>query len=230
MITVIHGDDTGASRTYLYELKARIDTAVILEGDKITVTDLLQELEGGGLFAEKRTLIIEQLLTKKKTGREKEALINFIQEKTLEHDIILWEGKDLDKKMMTLFRHSTLKQFKIPQTLFLFLDSIKPGNGPILVQLFHKVLLTSEPEMVFFMLVRQARLLLALREKSISQIDEVRRMAPWQMGKLQKQAQLFSPQQLITFYTKLADIDQGYKTGKLPLPLNMSLDILLLEI
>lgn len=230
MITLIHGDDVGASRNYLLELKARSGDTSVLDGEKITVTDLSQEMDGGGLFVEKQTIIIEQLLSKRKTGKEKSALIKFIQDKTLEHDIILWEGKDLDKKTVNLFRHSSVKEFKIPQTLFHFLDNIKPNNGNKLVPLYHTVLETTEPEMVFFMLVRQMRLLLAMRERSIAQIDEVKRLAPWQVGKIQRQASLFTRNHLVSLYTKLAKMDKELKTGTLPLPLDSAIDIFLLEI
>ena len=84
--------------------------------------------------------------------------------------------------------------------------------------------------MVFFMLIRQFRLLLALREKSTVHIDEVKRLAPWQMGKLQKQALLFSPEKLVFLYSQLADIDANHKIGKLSLPLDSTIDIFLLEI
>ena len=90
--------------------------------------------------------------------------------------------------------------------------------------------MTSDADMVFFMLIRQFRLFLALREKSTVHIDEVKRLAPWQMGKLQKQALLFSPEKLVFLYSQLADIDANHKIGKLSLPLDSTIDIFLLEI
>lgn len=230
MITIIHGDDTGSSRKYLNELKERVDTAISLEGDKISVTDLAQELTGGGLFVEKRTLIIEGLLSKKKIGKEKDALIAYLKEHTLEHDILLWEGKDLDKRALKHFTHATQKQFKTPQVLFLFLDSIKPNNGMRLTKLFHQALTTTEVEIMFFMLIRQFRFLLAFSEKSSEQIDEIKRLQPWQQEKLKKQAKLFNPNILIAHYLALSEIDKKQKTGNLPHTLTSAIDIFLLDI
>lgn len=230
MITIIHGDDTAASRTYLNDLRSKYSEAALLDGATVTLTDLIQILDGGDLFQTSKTVIIERLYTRKKAAKEFEALTTYLQTKTLENEIILWEDKELDKRALSIFRHATIKDYKLPQTLFLFLDSIQPGQGVKLAQLFHKVTSTTEPEMVFFMLVRQIRLLLALREKSAEQIDEVKRLAPWQLGKIQRQSSSFSPEQLISLHTRLFEIDRDMKTGELATNLTTTLDILLLSI
>ena len=80
------------------------------------------------------------------------------------------------------------------------------------------------------MLVRQIRILLALSEKSSEQIDEVKRLAPWQLNKLQRQAVSFTPSQLIDLHTQLFEIDRDMKTGELSTPLSTTIDILLLSI
>lgn len=230
MITIIHGDDTAASRVQLNELRSKSPEAALLDGTTVTLTDLTQIIDGGGLFQNEKTVIIERLYTRKKAAKEFEALVSYLQSKTLENEIILWEDKELDKRSLSVFRHATVKDYKLPQTLFLFLDSIAPRQGAKLVQLFHKVLTTTEAEMVFFMLVRQIRLLLALHEKSSEQIDEVKRLAPWQLNKLQRQAVAFSSEQLISLHTHLFEIDHDMKTGELSTPLSTAIDIFLLSI
>lgn len=230
MITIIHGSDTAASRTYLNDLRSKYPEAVLLDGSVVTLTDLTQTIDGGGLFNDEKTVIIERLYTRKKTAKEFEALVTYLQSKTLENEIILWEDKELDKRSLSVFRHATVKDYKLPQTLFLFLDSIAPRQGAKLVQLFHKVLLTTDAEMVFFMLVRQVRILLALSEKSSEQIDEVKRLAPWQLNKMQRQAKAFSVNELLKLHTQLFEIDRDMKTGGLSTPLSTAIDILLLSI
>lgn len=230
MITVIHGDDISSSRNFFNDIRGKNSEAILLDGPSLNVTDLLQVLEGGGLFQTEKTILIENLYAKKKAAKEFEAIVSLIQEKTLENEIFLWENKELDKKSLGLFKHATVKTYKLPQTLFLFLDSLKPRQGPQLVTLYQKVLQTVEAEMVFAMFVRQVRLLLALREKSNEQIDEMKRLAPWQVGKLQKQASAFSEDELIRLHRKLFEIDKGLKTGELSMPLSTALDILLVDI
>ena len=230
MITIIHGDDIASSRTFLSELRQKYPEGVLLNGDSLTLTDLTQVMEGGGLFITEKTIFIEHLFNKKKSPKEFEALTSYIQDQTLEHEIFLWEGKELEKKSLSLFRHATVKTYKLPQTLFLFLDSLKPGNGKDLVRLLHRVLTSTESEMIFFMLVRQVRLLLALREKSSQQIDEVNRLQPWQASKLQKQASLFAIDELLTLHASLFKLDKELKTGELPVDLTVAIDILLIDI
>ncbi len=230
MITIIHGDDAASSRNYLNEIKLKFSSTVSIDGETTTLTDLMQEMDGGDLFLSSKTYAIEHFFKKRKNSKEFDAVLSYIQSKTLEHEIYLWEDKELDKKNLSYFKHATVKTFKLPQTLFLFLDSLKEGNGRQLVSLHQKVLETTSDEMIFFMLVRQFRLLLALCEKTDSPIDEIKRMAPWQLSKLQKQAKLFSPQSLVRHYKKLATIDRELKTGELSAPLHVSLDIFLSDI
>jgi len=202
MITIIHGDDIASSRNYLNELRQKNSDSTLINGDDISVTSLLQVVDGGDLFSTGKTILIENFYTKKKSPKEFEALIAILKEKTLEYEIILWEGKEIDKKSLTIFKHATVKTYKLPQTLFLFLDSLKPNQGKALVQLYQKASVNIEPEMIFFMLIRQVRLLLALYQKNSDEIDEVKRLAPWQLGKLQKQAKLFTKEELCSVHAK----------------------------
>lgn len=230
MLTIIHGDDVAASRNALHELKQKKQDMTMLEGEAVTLTDIHQVFDGGGFFVTEKSVVIEQLLSKRKTSKELDAIISYLREKTLEHEIILWESKDLDKKSLSRFPHSTVKGYNLPQSLFLFLDTIKPGNGQKLSQLFHTALQTTEPEMILFMLVRQVRILLALSEKGQETIDEVKRLAPWQANKLQKQALLFKPHQLISMHRQLFHLDKKMKTGDLDMSLSLAIDIFLLRI
>lgn len=229
MFTVIHGDDTTASRNYFHELKQNASAPNSLEGDKATITDITQILQGGGLFVDKQEVFLENLLSKKKDAKELQAILALFQSEGKTHDIVLWEGKELTKKQLDGVSGATVKVYKLPQSLFAFLESIRPGNSTQMVSLFHQTLTSSEPEMIFFMLIRQLRTLLALKDPQTT-IDEVRRMSPWQRGKLQKQSQAFSDNQLISAYQKLAKLDLEHKTGGNVVPLTSSIDIFLMEV
>lgn len=230
MITLIHGDDISASRIFLNEVRERYTDSQLIDGNSLTVTDLAQLMEGGDLFTTQKSIIIEHFYSKRKAIKEFAALVDLLSKKALEYEIFIWEGKELDKKALSLFKHATVKTYKLPQILFLFLDSIKPEQGKFLVQTYHKLLEHTEAELLFFMLIRQIRLLLALVEKSPEQIDELKRMAPWQLSKLQKQAAAFTPKQLISLHAQLYELDKAMKTGSLSMPLSSAIDILLLDI
>jgi DNA polymerase III delta subunit len=84
--------------------------------------------------------------------------------------------------------------------------------------------------MVFFMLVRQFRLLLAVSEKQDPAISEIARMSSWQKGKLQNQAKLFPGSTLIDLFNCLFQIETQYKTGTLCASLTAEIDFFLLKI
>ncbi len=238
MLILIHGDDIVSSRKYFLDQKNKYPDALLLEGGSVTLTDLAQIFEGGGLFDDSKTVFLEYLISKKSRGHRANAkkptefgsLITYLETQSATNTIFLWENKELEKSSSSLFKKAEIKPFKLPQTLFLFLDSIKPGNDKQLIALFHKTLEASDAEMIFFMLIRQVRLLLGLLEQTDEPIDELKRMAPWQKDKLKRQASLFKKEHLIKIYSNLFQLEVGQKTGGLSSPLTSAIDFLLLEI
>lgn len=237
MITILHGDNIAQSRNYFLELKSKQKDAVSFEAGKITITDLIQNIEGSGLFNDSKALFIEDLLTKlKKTDKETKEILNFIAKNSKESTFVLWESKEVTKRDLFLLKDAVVKIFKLPKNIFLFLDNIKPKNSKSLLSLFHQALESGiNEDLILFMMQRQIRLLLAFSSRhpeanDIGNIDEVSRLAPWQMEKLERQAQLFDVSQLKNIYKKLYEIEIGQKTGGLTLSLTQSIDFLLLEI
>ncbi len=228
MLTIIHGDDTASSRTFYINAKKRTSHPITLEADQVNLTDLIQILDGGGLFGEERNVFIESLLTKKKKGKELTAILAELDSQT-NANIYLWEGKEIDKRVLSSLKHAKSQIFTLPKSLFQFLDSLKPKSTTSL-KLFHQTLKTVEVEMVFFMIIRQMRFLLAVYSRTDDPIDEVKRMAPWQKQKLERQSRAFKKDALIKHYRALAEIDLAQKTGNLPVPLTSAIDFWLLDI
>lgn len=231
MLTLIHGSDTSASRKYFFDEKQRYPDALLLEAEKITLTNLMQIFEGGGLFGESKNIFIEQLITKLKKVSNFKEIVTYLDKNAETNAIYLWEGKDLEPSSLKLFSKALVRPFKLPQTLFLLLDSLRPDNGKYIIDLFHQTLQTTEVEIIFFMLVRQIRILLALSERTTAaDIDEIKRIAPWQIGKLQKQSTLFSTEKLLLLYEKLYAIESAQKTGGLATNVTNEIDFFLLEV
>lgn len=113
--------------------------------------------------------------------------------------------------------------------MFAFLENIRPKNTKT-IELFHKALETNEADLLFHMLVRQFRLLLAVSTEDSNPIDEVKRMAPWQKSRLTSQARNFSQRQLATSLKKLFVIDLNHKTGKETMPISITIDFFLLAL
>ncbi len=230
MITIIHGNDIVASRKFFLQEKQRFPDVELINEDEVNLTMLAQFLEGGSLFGDSKTLFIEQFLSGRKKSLEKEFVINYLVKQAKTHAIFIWEGKELERGVISPFKDANVKLYKLPSTLFVLMDAIKPGSGKLLVKLFHDCIETTEVEMVFFMLVRQFRLLLAVSDKDGTTISEVGRMAPWQRSKVEAQAKLFQTSTLIDLYNMLFEIETLYKTGGISGSLVAQIDFFLLNV
>ncbi len=248
MITIIHGDNISESRKYFLELRQKQMNSIGLDENNTSITNLVQNIEGSSLFGNSKVIFIEGLLTNlKKTNKESKEILDFITKNSKSGVFVLWESKEIPKRELFLFKDSIVKVFKLPKNIFLFLDNLKPNNSKNLLNLFHQALDNGiKEELILFMLQRQVRILLALCHPEASAegsseilrfaqndngtIDEVSRLAPWQMNKLEKQTMLFSEFKLKKIYKKLYEIEIGQKTGTLSLSLTQSIDFLLLEI
>lgn len=242
MLTLIHGDDITKSRNYFVDLKSKFPDTPTIDGQDVDLTTLAQILEGGSFFSNENILFIENFLTKKKASSDYQLIIDYLINVSDSSKVYIWEGKEVDKKNLSAFKNTEVKLFKLPQSLFNFLDDIKPNNGEKLLQLFHDTLNGSEVEAVFYMLVRHFRFLLALYKEpesykarklesnSPTLISEIKRMQPWQAQKLTRQAKSFNEEKLIRLYSDLFEIESGYKTGTLSGDLTSAIDIFLLEI
>jgi hypothetical protein len=52
MITIIHGDNITESRKHFLELKQKQKDAISFDYKNVTLTDLIQNIEGSGLFSD----------------------------------------------------------------------------------------------------------------------------------------------------------------------------------
>lgn len=229
MILIIHGNDIESSRNYYFEEKNKLKNPVILNGEGLEFSILYQTVENKSFFDEKITILIENFFSKNKsTNEEFKKIIEYLNTNK-NADIIFWENDEITKTSISLIKNSSNKNFSLPQNLFAFLDSIKPGNGKYLIESFSENLKKSEAELVFFMIIRQFRIMLNLISNDL-QIDEVKRMAPWQLSKLKRQAEIFGKDELVKLYKLLLDIDLNAKTGKTSLNLKKSIDFFLSDL
>src|SRR5258706_15928390 len=106
MITIIHGTDIVASRKYFFDEKQKFADAQLIDGEKISITDLTQLFEGAGLFEEHKTIFIEHFFNRKKK-KDEFALFSKYLEKQTAHTIFLWEGKELEKSALMVLKTAT---------------------------------------------------------------------------------------------------------------------------
>lgn len=227
MITIIHGDDIAASRNFFLLEKQKAKDPISFEGKKMDITSLTQAIDGDGLFTTEKNIFIEELLSIKNQSSEVETIISFILKRGKEAEIVIWEGNQLAPRSLMKFKQASIHPFNLPKDLFLFLDSLRPHTSTSL-SLFHKTLQTVSGELVFYMIVRHMRILLAISTKA--EIDEIKRLSPWQATKLNKQSGLFPLPHLKKIFQQLFQIEYGAKTGTSPQNLIQSIDLFLLSL
>lgn len=226
MISVFHGDDLVASRKNFLSNKDK--NSITFDSISILDSDLEQALSSGNLFGEGKKIFIENLFNKK-AAKNYLTVVALVNKYSKDAEIFIWHEKEVGRKLLSEFDKVFDDNSKIPSNIFGFLDNIRPQNKYNLIS-FHEALKNNEIEIVFFMIIRQFRLLLGILSDSMDSIDEVKRLAPWQKEKLQRQARFFGEEQLKSIYKKIYKIDKSIKTGRSNLTLEQNVDILLLEI
>jgi DNA polymerase III delta subunit len=226
MITILHGDDVAASREHLTVLRASAKDPIGLTGDTLDITHLTQILTGGGLFEDSKYIIIEQLLSSKKATGTKE-ILELLVANAEANTIVIWENKELTKATLGKFPKATVKQFKLPQTLFQLMDSIRPKNTKQMLQLYHTTRERVADELILHMIARQVRILMAV--KTGASITELR-SASWQMAKLKQQAGKFEFLDLKNLHNSLYEIERQMKIGEGVFDTATQIDFLLIKI
>lgn len=229
---IIHGENIVQSRNYLNKMveqsRQKGIQIVHLEAKPLTIPLLEDHTASQSLFGESRLIVIEELHSLPKSAR-KDELIQFLANlpPSAELEIILWEKRSLTPTMIKKLKVSNAQEFKITSALFSWLDSLS-GNRHAqtqqnMLKSLAKAIDSDGDFMCHSMLVRQVRLLLQAQQGSFAS------MAPFMAAKLNKQAQQFSEQQLLTIHHQLLVLDIHQKTSSSKLSLREELELLTVE-
>jgi len=227
-ITVFSGEDFVSSRKayteYLGQLREKDFELIVISGKDLTKESLTGVLGSPSLFGKKKALSIENFLSLPKS-QEKESLIKFLLT-FLEGEVVFWEVKEISKTEKEIFPSaSVIKNFKLPEVLFSFLEQISPGRPEENLKSFQSAILQTDANFLFLMFVRQVRQLIMAKSSRWLETQ-----SPWLRVKIQKQSQKFSLEELKSIYQKLLQIDYQQKTSSSPLDLKSSLEVLIAEI
>jgi len=117
--------------------------------------------------------------------------------------------------------------------VFEMVDAIGRKNSPLALRQLHTLLEHNEPQGLFFMIVRQFRLLIQLRESIDDGGDledasrEFQRWLP--LEELKRQAARFPMAELEAIYQQLVEMDEAVKTSRVTSPV-LALDTLIARI
>lgn len=223
MITILHGDNIVQSRKTLVEIissaKNNNKKVVRLDAKKLILPDLEQTLGSDNLFGESKIIIIEALHSLARS-KKRTAFITLIANS--QSEIVLWEKKAITASNLKAFSKANVKNFKLTNTLFSWLDSLQSGQTPKL-KMFHIAIKNNGEQMCLAMLSRQIRLLIQAKE------NQKIKGPPFMISKLKRQVQSFNLNKLTQILQQLYQIDKEFKTSQNQLSVSKTLDLLLLK-
>lgn len=229
MLTLIHGSDAITSRIKIKDLLSRDENheKISLDGTKIELSDAVINCEATSIFHNKKVIVIENLLSRTKS-KEKDDILNYLLNLKTDNNVIIWEGKEIDKAIIkNYFQKVTVILCQPPQIFFKFLETIGLESASTTINYFHSLLKTHDADFIFNMILRQVRLLIIINdEKSRNKSN----LANWQISRLIKQAKIFKMEELINLYRQLLVIDTKIKTGQSPYTYKEFINLFLLNL
>jgi len=232
MFTILHGDNILASRKALEMTKkmARDKEIIVFDGKKVSLTDLKQALEARSLFGQEKLVIVENLIStkqKNQTTKQSNNILRYLKNLSPNVDLILWERKKIDGRVLTPFKNARVQLLKTPAAIFKFLESIQPDNQRLMLSLLENCTKTDPIELIFYMIIRQFRQLLLVKDLGKKGVS---RMAPWQYAKLTNQGNCFTLDKLLKIYKELLKIDYQQKTGQAAFDLKRTVELFLINL
>lgn len=224
MLSIVHGDNSVASRQKLQELLGKFShyERQFLNAEQLSPAELESALANSSLFNDRDFVLIENLFSLPKS-KKKDQLINLLID--AEKDIICWEKKLLSVTALKKFPKAQVYAFKLSSKLWNFLDQLSPQvtNKAKQLKLLQEVLKQDGAELCFAMLLRQLRLLIKVKEGDDTDL------APFIRSKVQQQAKKFSLEKLIKMHEELFQIEKKMKTSKNLLGLGPQLDLFIVS-
>ncbi len=209
MITLIHGDQTDASRAEFVRLKdaSKDKETRFLDGRTVDAAALTQAIESVSMFGGETVVFVENLFGK--LGR-KTKLIEELSAilRGSSADVFLWEDKEVGVTVVKSLGKAEIKLFKTPPIIFQFLDTLS-------LPVYERLVETEAPELVFSMLTRRLRYLIQIQGGVTPE-----GMQGWQASRLTRQAKLFTMDKLVSMYKKLLEIEYSIKSGASPFTLS----------
>lgn len=206
MIYILHGEDLTGSYNHLKVLLKNYSSHHII---RLSYEDNKQHLQEAvssqNLFEDTQLIISEDFLSLRKIS------VKDIQKLPESSNLIFWEKKKL-KIPKTLQKNISIYEYKLPSTLFLFLDSMSPQVKKWLPNI-NKI---NEPNLIWHITYRFLVMILAKNDLNLNDAATFleRPIAPWQWQKVTNQARVFPKSSLYKIYSALLKLDYMKKQGQ----------------
>lgn len=224
-VFVYCGEDLVASRKNFSSQKEKLIKEgyeeIFLDKNNINFEILENIFSNTGLFGNKKLLCTENFLGDKKS-KDKDKIIEKLSS-FKDAKILIWENKEITQAEKNKYDNFKFFNYKIPSSVFKFLEGIKPKNPQNNLFLLKNALINGDESFIFLMLGRQFKNLILAKE------DQLAKMPEWQKVKLKVQSNQFEINELINNINKLLIIDKNQKTSNSPYNLSSELELLVLN-
>ncbi len=227
-LSVYYGENQVALDKELLALKKNYSQVIEFE-EMPELGPLRSQMLSIGFFEEPRVYVFRNILLNQvmrgKFSQKAQDVLAFLQQTlpTAQFETVFVEtDSNKAKYYKEYFPKAEYHEFSLPMQVFNFVDSFKPKNGATCYRYFKETSAQTAPEMAFYMLKKRVRELLLLSSGSLSGNYQA-----WQLGKLKKQLGEWSIEKLESVYKSLFKIEESTKTGRTPLTIEQSMEILL---
>ena len=223
MLTIVCGEDSVNAYNYFFNLKKQLKEKnyEIYDIEPLNISEITSwRGESDSLFSSKKAFFIQNL--NKKTNKKNSGQLKIINQLINNKDIeVISYEEATPSRFLKFGANAKIKEFKISENIFKFLDACYPTNFKNFVISLNNLKTNTDETFIFIMLSRHIRNLLTIKIDPGSS-----KLAPWQTAKLKHQASLWQTDKLISFYDSFHKIDLLIKTNGSPYSPCNSLDIL----
>lgn len=226
MLYLIHGDDNISSRKRLTDITSGFAGVIYLSADKSTAVDVLSALSSTDMFQVEKCIVIEKISKLPKI--ELDRLLPAFEKAAKDRNIavVLFQDSELTKLQVGKFKTALVESFMLPKLFFQFLDTFTPKNMAAEIHLLSQMTTMDEMQ-IFYALVKRVRHMLLVKSNGV--FEELSKMSPWQLGKIQTQSARWKKEELERVYSELFKLEKDLKSSGLMLPLKKHLDIVIVQ-
>lgn len=198
MIYIFHGDDQNQSRVAFNQDLGQKQNYDILRLDhkEINLDTINSFINSQSLFANPRIIAITNLFSIPKPILDK--LLKIIKSNP-NFDVYIWQDKPLNATQTKVFPQSTNKLFPLDKVIFSCLNNLRPNNLSKFIPLYNQVLQKEPFELFLFWVKFNLRRQLT----SYTKFDQI---------------------SLKNAYIQTIELDYQSKTGQLPIPKEIALE------
>lgn len=215
---VLHGDDTLKSyerlRKFIETARQRSWEVTYLDDSSQSISE---NLSASSLFGAERFFILRDI---KKMGKKEITWLNK-KYKELPGNLIIYHEGELNQSFLKSLPEPKIEEFKLPKIIWLFLESMRPGESEQSLKQFHKIIEIEPVERVFSLIAKQMRDLYWVKVSPATTGYQ-----PWKISKLKNQGSKYSLKLLKEIIDEFAEIDIKVKTGKADLVSALDLAII----